>query len=80
MIPGQQVDGHGNGRHRLQGPTDRSRSDPVRLEDVARHDHELGPMPISEFPDADDRIDPSLREARLRVLVEERAGHSKLKV
>ena len=80
MVAGKEEDRYRDGCHRLEGSTDGPGSDPVRLEDVARHHHELGLLGGRDPADRGQAIDPSLGIPRLGVVVEEAPGHPELEI
>ena len=80
MVAGKEEDRYRDGFHCLEGSTNRPGSNPVRLEDVARHHHELGLLGGRHPADRGQAVDPSLGIPRLRVVIEKAPGHPELEI
>ena len=80
VVAGQQVDRNADGPHGLQRLADDPRRELVVLEHVAGHHDELGAGLGGQRAQAGDRVAAGGRIPRLRLAVEEVAGHPELPV
>lgn len=80
VVAGQQVHGHLDATHGLQRLADDARCEVVVLEHVARDDDELGAHLLGDRPHGGDDVTAGSRITRLRLVVQEVAGHAELPV
>ena len=80
MVAGQQIHRDADAAHGFQRLADVPRCELVVLEDIAGHDHELGTGVCGQRVQTGDDIAARGRIARLRLAVQEVAGHAELPV